>query len=165
MKLLQKKHKWVVQGEGEGWIFNYVFPTKWKASIGMEVFEKGGGVKDYWIAARNHPKREVNAQRVIQGLEPALKEMEELEPTPEEIQEYGKDIGYGVVTYTQNMHYFPPKLHDTWGIKRGGRIHIDIGSDGVHLMLDKFSAWDFIDFIKDKRQMQNRNTNSNKSQK
>ena len=128
-----------------------MFPAKWKALIGIKVFQKGGRVLDYKQALKSHPKRPMDAWRVRQELESALREMQELEPTTEEIEEYGKTAGYGVVTYTQSTRYFPPSLHDTWGLKHGGRVHIDIGSNGTHLMLDKFSAWDFIDFIKDRR--------------
>lgn len=157
MNLVRKERKWLIEGDGEGWIFNWVFPTKWRVLIAMEVFQKGGRVSDYWIAARKHPKRPMNAWRVRQELESALEEMQELEPTTEEIEEYGETAGYGVVTYTQSTCYFPPSLHDTWGLKHGGRVHIDIGRNGTHLMLDKFSAWDFIDFIRDRGKPHNSN--------
>lgn len=41
MKLVKKGRKWVVEGDGEGWIFNKRFPTKWKAEIALRVFESG----------------------------------------------------------------------------------------------------------------------------
>jgi len=160
MNLVKKRRKWVIEGEGEGWIFKWVFPAKWKALIGIEVFQKGGRVSDYWIAARKHPKRVMHAGRVRQELESALEEMQKLEPTTEEIEEYGKAAGYGVVTYTRSTQYFPPTLHDTWGSKKGGRVHIDIGSNGTHLMLDKFSAWAFIGFIEEKRKVASSNSAS-----
>ena len=150
MNLVKKGRKWVIEGDGEGWIYHWVFPAKWKAIVGMEVFRKGGRVTDYKKALKSHPPSPRNTGKVRQELESALETMLELEPTTEEIEEYGKDAGYGVVTYTQNTGYFPPSVHDTWRMKRGGRVHIDVGSNGTHLMLDKFSAWDFIDFIKDK---------------
>ena len=134
-------------------IFNKNFPTKWKAAIALEVFKKGGKVSDYWEAAREvaakRPERiPWKAQERVLS---ALDEIKKLNPTPEQIEEYGKEWVYGVVTYTEDRGYSPPRLHDTWGLKSGGRVHIDIGSGGVHLMLDKDAAWDFIDFIKNKR--------------
>jgi len=66
-------------------------------------------------------------------------------------EEYAKQADYGVVTFSESKNYFPPKIHDTWLIKRGGRVHIDIGSGGYHLMLDKIYVWDFIKFIKNRR--------------
>jgi len=93
------------------------------------------------------------AWKVRQILEPALEEIKSLDPTTEEIVEYAeKEAGWGVVTYTGSENYYRPHLHDTWGIKYQGRVHIDIGAGGYHLMLDKYSAFDFIDFIKSKRQ-------------
>ena len=151
MNLVRKGRKWFIEGDGQGWILNRRFPTKWKAQIAMEIFEKGGRVSDYYAAAREHPKKEMNAWRVREELQHALEEIEELNPSSDEIQEYGENAGYGVVTYTGDEVYFPPHLHDTWGLKQGGRVHIDIGSLGTHLMLDKVFAWDFIEFIKEKR--------------
>jgi len=96
-------------------------------------------------------KKEVIPYKAIKVLESALEQIRELEPTTEEIEEYGKDWVYGVVTYTKDTGYFSPHLHNTWRKKWGGRVHIDIGSAGVHLMLDKHAAWGFINFIKDGR--------------
>jgi len=89
--------------------------------------------------------------RAIEVVESALEQIRELEPTPDEIESYGEVWAYGVVTYTKDTGYYPPHLHNTWGKKWGGRVHIDIGSGGVHLMLDKHAAWGFIDFIRNRR--------------
>ncbi|GBD98136.1 hypothetical protein BMS3Abin07_00144 [bacterium BMS3Abin07] len=90
----------------------------------------------------------------MKELTSALNEIKNLVPTCEEIEEYGEknEDYYGVVTITQNEEYFiRDDPHNTWGLKRGGRVHIDIGCCGYHLMLDKRSVWDFISFIKEKR--------------
>lgn len=98
----------------------------------------------------------------------AFNKLRELEPfTAQEIQEYAdkmKDV-YGVVTYSKSKggdcNFL--RLHDTWKQKIGGRVHIDVGCidkknadqwnviDTTHLMLDKGTAPDFVDFIKKKR--------------
>lgn len=100
---------------------------------------------------KKHVKRELSPWRVTEELGEALKEIEALDPTSEEIEEYAQDAGYGVATVSKTDEYFGPSIHDTWGQKSGGRVHIDIGSGGWHLMLDRFSAFDFIAFIKEKR--------------
>jgi len=145
--------KWVVKGKGNGWIFNKIFPTKWKAEVALEVFKEGGRVSDYWKKQRevglSHPMR--IPRKVLQKVGAALDEIEKLQPTCEEIEEYGESANYGEVTITENERYFPPRLHDTWGIKQGGRVHIDMGCKGVHLMLDQYNAIEFINFIKRKR--------------
>lgn len=160
MKLTKVKNKWVIKGKGEGWILNKTFPTKWKAEIALEVFKKGGRVSDYWKTAKEQAKKRPRETpwRVTEELEKALSEIKRLDPTCKEIEEYGKDIkgdccgyGYGVVTMAKGEGYFGPRLHDTWQIKNGGRVHIDIGCCGYHLMLDKGWAIDFIEFIKNKR--------------
>jgi len=100
----------------------------------------------------------------------AYYDLEELAPTPEEIQAYAdclekKKEDYGVVTYSKSHggenHFL--RLHDTWKEKAGGRIHIDVGYvdeeyadqrdvfDTIHLMLDKSHAPDFVQFIKQRR--------------
>jgi len=84
-------------------------------------------------------------------MEQALAEIVQLNPTCIEIDEYAKNAGYGVVTVSESGGYFPPRFHNTWRIKYGGRGHIDIGCCGYHLMLDKKWVKDFIEFIKNKR--------------
>jgi len=100
-------------------------------------------------------------------VEDAYNKLCELEPTPQEIQEYAdkmEDV-HGVVTYSESKGgegYFL-RFHDTWKQKAGGRIHIDVGyvdeeyinqkdvPDTTHLMLDNDTAPDFVNFIKKKR--------------
>ncbi len=156
MRLERRGRKWIVEGDGKGWVFNKKFSTKWSANLAIEVYAKGGTVSDYWKAKREHPKREMNACRVRGQLQRALEEIQRLNPIREEIEEYGKDAGYGEVTYTIDMRYHAPRLHDTWGLKYGGRVHIDIGSGGTHLMLDKDSVRDFIQFLETKRKSNNK---------
>jgi len=159
MNLVRKGRKWLVEGEGKGWIFGRQFPAKWKALLAIEVYSKGGRVSDYWTATREHPKRDMNAWRVREELQQVLDKIQELNPTSDEIEEYGENVGYGAVTYTRNTGYYPPRLHDTWGLKQEGRVHIDIRSGGTHLMLDRFSAWDFINFIIDRRKSHDHSVN------
>ena len=160
MELVKIGRKWMIEGDDEGWIFNKRFPMKWKAQLAMKVFKKGGRVSDYWKEARKHPKRNMNACKVKKKLQKVLNEIEALNPTSEEIKEYAEDAiaenaDYGLVSITRAEHYFRPRLHDTWGQKQGGRVHIDIGSSCYHLMLNKHSAPGFVEFIKNKRKNQN----------
>lgn len=142
-KIAKEGGKWIIEGkgEGEGWIFNKKFPTKWKAEIALKVFQEGGKVSDYWREAREHAEKRMKRRlvKVTKQLEEALKIIKDLDPTCEEIIEYAeRNKGvYGLVTSTRGEEYFGPHLHDTWGLKRGGRAHIDIGCGGYHLMLDK----------------------------
>ena len=143
--------KWLIQGEGSGWIFNKKFPTKWKAEVALEVFKKGGRVSDYWKKQRECAPPSRESSKALALVTKALEEIKNLDPTCEEIEEYGKNAGYGVVTSAKSENYFGPRLHNSWGDKQGGRVHIDIGCCGYHLMLDKNHANDFISFIKGKR--------------
>lgn len=154
LELKKVGRKWFVEGDGEGWIFNRSFPAKWKAKCAIKVFKRGGKVSDYWKATRDSRKERI-PYKVLEYMKEALEEIKKLNPTPSEIEEYAEGAGYGTVTYTDKMGYFPPRLHDTWGIKRGGRVHIDIGSGGYHLMLDKDIVQGFIDSIKENRGIKN----------
>ena len=153
MKVEKAGRKWVIKGDGDGWVFDKQFRTKWRAEIACEVFKIGGKFSDY----RSKVKEEIqkrprpDASRVRERVKIALETIKSLNPTCEEIQEYGENADYGVVTHTDNEEYFAPHLHDTWGLKMGGRVHIDIGCCGTHLMLDKDHAENFIEFIKGKR--------------
>ena len=89
--------------------------------------------------------------RVREKLEKALEEILNLKPTCEEIEEYAENAPYGGSYNRKRRRIFWPFLHDTWMIKQGRRVHIDIGCGGAHLMLDKYYAEDFIKFIKNKR--------------
>ena len=92
--------------------------------------------------------------KAIKILEGALEEIKALDPTGDEIEKFAEKAGYGIVTSTENENYFGPRLHNTWGVKFGGRVHIDIGCCGYHLMLDKKAVWEFIEFIKSERKIQ-----------
>jgi hypothetical protein len=106
-------------------------------------------------------KNKGNLQRIpykaLAEIEKSSTEITELKPTCEEIEAYGENGYYGAVTYTGSAGYHKPKIHNTWGEKRGGRVHIDMGCGGYHLMLDRSFAKDFIDFIKERRQNKRNN--------
>ena len=57
--------------------------------------------------------------------------------------------GWGAVTRSKKDDYFA-RIHDTWGEKKGGRVHIDMGAEGWHLMLDRGNARKFIEFVKNR---------------
>ena len=77
-----------------------------------------------------------------------------LNPTYKEITEYSEGADYGELTFCKrNDNPLVIRLHDTWGIKRGGRLHIDIISGEFHLMLDKNQAPIFLNFIKEIKDM------------
>lgn len=153
MKLVKEGRKWIVEGDGEGWIFNKRFPTKWKAEIALKVFKNGGRVLDYWKEARRYAESRptIEPKHALKKLKRSLEEIRSLDPTCDEIVEFAKDAEFGVVTTTESENYFGPRLHNTRGLKSGGRVHIDIGCRGYHLMLDKNIASAFIEFIEHKR--------------
>lgn len=91
-------------------------------------------------------------------MQKVYEEILELEPTYEEIKAFVDEYGesYGVVTYTRgDDNPSSIGLHDTWRVKWGGRLHIDVVSGEFHLMLDKHFAPEFLNFIKEKRMAQN----------
>ena len=157
MKLVKVRRKWawVTEPPEQGWVFNKLFPTKWKAEIAKNVALKGGKPRDCWkkyeAYSSSHPQKE--PCKVLKIVRKQLEEIQKLNPTPAEIEKYAEDGGggYGTVTVTDSTGYFPPKLHNTWGKKWGGRVHIDMGSGGYHLMLDKHAANNFIEYLKDSR--------------
>ena len=153
MEVVKQGRKWIVTGEGDGWVFRKTFPTKWKAEVAATVFKAGGRWSDYCRAAREEATRRpaVEPVHAVEIVERALDEIRRLDPTCEEIVAYGQQASYGEVTFSDSKQYFPPRLHDTWGLKRGGRVHIDMGCSGYHLMLDKHGAAGFIEFIKTRR--------------
>lgn len=99
----------------------------------------------------------------------AFRKIETLNPTPEEIQSYAdwkekNKQDYGTVTYSEyhGGDYYFLRFHDTYRVKWGGRCHIDLGyvdpesaKKGyvavTHLMLDKWAAPEFVDFVQNKR--------------
>jgi hypothetical protein len=157
MRLTKTGRKWIVEGTGEGWIFHWKFPTKWKAEVAVKVFGEGGRASDYFKKAREEAPPRRFPRRVTEQLKEALEEIETLDPTCEEIEEFAKGGGHGIVTSARSESYFGPRFHDTWGGKQGGRVHIDIGCCGYHLMLDKSVAEGFVKFIKSRREAKGSN--------
>ena len=147
----RRGRKWFIIGCDSGWVVDRPFPTKWKALIALDVFNNGGKKRDYWEAAAENRPEERIPSKALEEVKKGLKEIVRLDPKPEEIVEYGKNAAHGVVTSANGLDYFGPRLHNTWGEKSGGRVHIDLGSNGVHLMLDKHFCWDFIKFIQQRR--------------
>jgi hypothetical protein len=83
-----------------------------------------------------------------------------LSPTDEEMYQFvlsleKHDLVKDVVTWSDKEYHGSqwPRVHDTTGVKPGGRLHIDYGFsiDGFscHLTLDEKSAPEFIYFIKE----------------
>ncbi|TVM00175.1 MAG: hypothetical protein CV087_15355 [Candidatus Brocadia sp. WS118] len=158
MELVKVGRKWVFKEVGNGWIFNRKFSTEWKAQVALRVFKKGGRISDYWAEVRKvNDKRTIRVpHNMLEKMNQSLKEINHLTPTCKDINEYSEYLysnkkDYGVVTVSNINGIFPPKIHDTWHKKAGGRVHIDIGCCGYHLMLDKKWVKDFIEFIKNKR--------------
>jgi hypothetical protein len=84
----------------------------------------------------------------------AFEEIKRLNPTLHEIVIYAmaRSNEAGVVTFSQSLgEYWGPRFHDTYGTKKGGQVHIDIGCCNYHLRLDRYWCQDFIEFIKEKR--------------
>jgi TusA-related sulfurtransferase len=139
-----------------GWIFDRKYRAKWIAEIALKVFTDRGKVSDYWREVRERAKGRVKKvpTRALKEMEGSLEAILDLNPTCDEIEEFAKGEGYGVVTITDDNEYFPPHLHNAWGKKWGGRVHVDIGCRGYHLMLDKGKALQFIAFVKSKRKIE-----------
>jgi len=153
MVIEREGEKWIVKGEGNGWIFIKRFPTKWKAEVALRIFKRGGKVSDYWDEKIDCPEKPPTrlpwkAEAEVKNY---LEEIKQLDPTCEEIEEYGKDAVHGEVTPSRGENLWGPKFHNTWGVKFGGRVHIDIGCCGYHLMLDRRAAKSFITFINKRR--------------
>ena len=149
--------KWKVIGSTDEWIFRRVFNRKWKAKIAVEVYKSGGKWKEYCERINQEPSHRSPPSHALDIMQKASEEITKLSPTCEEITAYGEYLyenktDYGVLTTTTGNDYFQ-RLHDTWyeHSKYGGRVHIDLGCNGYHLMLTKNTYMDFIDFIKKKR--------------
>ena len=158
MRLGKRGRKWVTEGEGQGWIFQKAFGAKWEAELAVQVFKDGGKCSDYWCAARQQRLRRPSRipYRALAAVDRALAKIKQLRPTCDEILAYAEHAGHGIVTFTGAKRYFPPRLHNTWGMKWGGRVHIGLGCCGCHLMLDKHYAPRFIEFIEKARSRGNR---------
>jgi len=140
-----------VEGPGEGWVFEKKYSRKWRAKIAIEVFCEGGRVSDYWRRARDEKPPIRYATRAYDEIEKLCSEIIELDPSTDDIEGFGRLDIYGTVTQSKSKDYFPPRVHDTWGEKSGGRVHIDLGWNGYHLMLDRTYARVFIEFIQERR--------------
>jgi hypothetical protein len=122
LRLAKEVRKWIIEGDGEGWIFHKKFPAKSKAEIAMRVFTDGGKVSDYWREARECAKGrpERVPTRVLEEMKGPLEAICDLNPRCDEIEEFAKVEGSAVVTDTEDNRYFPPPLHNTWGKKADG---------------------------------------------
>ncbi len=148
MRVEKAENKWIVVGEGEGWVFNRTFPRKWKAEIALDVFKVGGRVSDYWEDCRDFAPIVPHPFEAIMRVEVCLEVIKKLKPTCAEIEYYAEKLAdEDEVTDTRGKNYFGPYFHNTYQKKIGGRVHIDIGCSGYHLMLDKHRAKKFIKFI------------------
>lgn len=89
-----------------------------------------------------------NQMSIISG------DLDRLEPTYKEICVYvdileKQNLTYGVVTYTRRSdNPLTIRLHDTYRVKYGGKLHIDVISGEIHLMLDRHEAPNFLAFVK-----------------
>ena len=57
MRVVKSGSKWIVSGQGDGWILKREYPNKWKAALALRVWKEGGRVSDYWAAAREEKDR------------------------------------------------------------------------------------------------------------
>jgi hypothetical protein len=91
-------------------------------------------------------------KKIREVMEEHLDEMLHLLPTFEEVDAFVRSIGgncHGIVVAGDGRRdYRLPFIHETWRKKWDGRTHIDFGNGEYHLMLDKFSAPQFIEFVK-----------------
>lgn len=93
-------------------------------------------------------------KRVREAMGEYLDEILFLGVTEDEIHSFVRSLKnpYGIVTCGDRRTDFRlPFIHETWRVKWGGRTHIDMGCKCYHLMLDRYSAPAFINFIKDYR--------------
>jgi hypothetical protein len=66
-------------------------------------------------------------------IEACADELDTMGPTEDEICSYARTAPYGAGTKSRTDEYFAPQVDDTWGRKRGGRVHIDAGASGDDL--------------------------------
>ena len=57
MKIEKSGTKWIVSGQGDGWVLKRHYPTKWKAELALRVWKDGGRASDYFAAARGEKDR------------------------------------------------------------------------------------------------------------
>lgn len=151
------KRKWIVADAPAGWASRCEFPTKWRADIAMKVLLQGGSRREYLAQVRKEKEHRPDGYEPYKAraeVAACAEELDALDPTSEEIIEYARTAPHGVVTRARSEDYFWPSVHDTHGKKWGGRVHIDLGAGGYHLMLDRIYARHFIEFIRERRQQQ-----------
>jgi hypothetical protein len=149
--------KWKVGEYSDEWIFKRTFNRKWKPIAAVEVYKSGGKWKDYCKRISEEPCHRNEPVHVKEVILKANSEIKKLEPTCNEIADYAEHLyannhDHGIVTLSNGNDYFQ-KIHDTWysELKQGGRVNIDLGCKGYHLMLTKDTYQEFVDFVKDKR--------------
>lgn len=157
LELKKIGRKWKVGEYSDEWIFKRFFNRKWKAIAAVEVYKSGGKWKDYCTRISEEPDHSIQPVHAMEIIEKANREIKELKPDCDEIAAYAEHLyannqDHGTVTLSNGNNYFQ-KIHDTWysAPKQGGRVHIDLGCKGYHLMLTKKTYQDFVDFVKDMR--------------
>ncbi len=100
--------------------------------------------------------------KIADQMEIYVNEIIILSPTEEEIYMFVRhlekhNLVCGTVSWGDKEYHGSqwPRIHDSSGVKPGGKLHIDYGFsiDGFscHLTLDEQGAPDFIEFIKELR--------------
>ena len=156
-RLEKTGRKWRVGEYGEEWLFKRVYNRKWKAEVAIEVYKSGGRWRDYCERLREEPYHRRKPVLAMEAIRKANGKVIKLKPTCEEISAYGEHLyetgnSHGTVTETNGEEYFQ-RIHDTWyqDSKQGGRVHIDLGCNGYHLMLTWETCADFINFVRERR--------------
>jgi len=153
MHVVRYGRKYRIEGVTEGWVTTRSFPTKWKAEIALEVFKAGGTFRNYCVkmneALRERPVP--GANKALAEIQEAYEELRKLNWSKEDVVDFVKIADYGAATTCKGKDFFGPDIHDTWGVKKGGRVHIDLGAAGIHLMLDRQNARRFIEFLKERQ--------------
>lgn len=149
--------KWKVGEYRDEWLFRKVFNRKWKAEIAVDVYKTGGGWKDYCARISNEPSHRLEPAHALKLIKKINGEIAKLSPTCKEMTSYAEYLyktgsDYGVVTITNGDDYFQ-RVHDTWyaNLKKDGRVNIDLGCNGYHLMLTRKTGYGFISFVRSGR--------------
>ncbi|MDP2218069.1 MAG: hypothetical protein Q8J68_12375 [Methanolobus sp.] len=100
--------------------------------------------------------------KIREKMEQWLCEILVMDISDEEMEKFVRHVQFdnmwhGVVSCNSNpnRYYGLPSIHDTYGMKWGGRMHIDMGYPGVHIMLGRHAAPYFINYIKELRKQNN----------
>jgi hypothetical protein len=62
MDIQRDGKKWIVTGD-DGWISRRKFPTKWKADIALQIWQRQGRVSDYFAAIRAQKDHRADSRR------------------------------------------------------------------------------------------------------